>query len=100
VDRGDLGVALRQAMTNIQLYFAIGIPSLMVLIGVLVNAFTANQLGQQLGARITSLENTVNSRIGSLETRIGSLESRFDILTGKVADLDTRLSLIEDRLKR
>jgi predicted nuclease with TOPRIM domain len=87
-------------MTNIQLYFAIGIPSLMVLIGVLVNAFTANQLGQQLGARITSLENTVNSRIGSLETRIGSLESRFDILTGKVADLDTRLSLIEDRLKR
>ena len=80
-------------MTNIQLYLAIGIPSLMVLIGVLVNTFNSNQLGTHLSARITSLENTVNNRIGSLE-------SRFEILTGKVADLDTRLSLIEDRLKR
>ena len=88
-----LGVGFRQAVTNIQLYFAIGIPSLMVLIGVLVNAFTSSQLGTHLSARIASLENTVNSRIGSLE-------SRFEILTGKVADLDTRLSLIEDRLKR
>lgn len=87
-------------MTNIQLYFAIGIPSLMVLIGVLVNAFTSNQLGTHLSARITSLENTVNNRIGSLETRIGSLEGRFEILVGKVAEVDTRLSLIEDRLKR
>jgi hypothetical protein len=88
-------------MNNTQLYFAIGVPSLMVLIGVLVQGFIIGNLGSQLGARMTSIENVLGARITSLEARMLSLESSFHenmrILTGKVADIDTRLSRLEDR---
>jgi hypothetical protein len=46
-----------------------------------------------INARITSLETTVNSRFGSLETRFGTL-------IGKVIEVDTRLTRVEERLER
>ena len=75
-------------MTDTQLYLAIGIPGLMVLIGMLVNAgfFVA-----------------LNGRMSALETRFQTLENkfdtRFDLLLGKVIELDNRLTRLEERLK-
>ena len=69
-------------MTDLQLYLAIGVPMLMN--GVLFLA--------------------LNSRMSALETRMTSLEgtftARFDLMMGKIMDVDTRLSVLEDRLKR
>ena len=42
--------------------------------------------------------------MASLEARMLSLETtmtaRFDLMMGKLMDLDTRLSVLEDRFKR
>jgi hypothetical protein len=79
-------------MTDAQLYLAIGLPSLVVMSGILVNGLLIQQLGNQLSARITSLETSLNSRISSLETR-------FETLTGKVIEIDNRLTRLEERLE-
>jgi hypothetical protein len=46
---------------------------------------------------------SADSRMASMEARLLSIESsnttRFDLIMGKLADLDTRLSVMEDRRK-
>ena len=76
-------------MTDIQLYLAIGIPTIAVVLGLITNGFLFNSLS----ARMSSLE----ARMLSLET---SVNQRFDILIGKVSEMDTRLSILEDRSNR
>ena len=75
-------------MTDQQLYLSIGLPSLLVLVGILVN----------VGYFVS-----INSRIQALETRldgrINSLETKFDLLIGKVVELDNRLTRIEEKLR-
>jgi hypothetical protein len=47
---------------------------------------------------------SIDSRFASMEARMLTLETsmttRFDLIMGKLADLDTRLSLLEDRSKK
>lgn len=76
-------------MTDAQLYFAVGIPAIALVLGMIGNGFLFNALS----ARMTSLE----SRMLSFEN---SLNTRFEMVMGKLADLDTRLSIIEDRSQR
>lgn len=74
-------------MTDTQLYLAIALPSFVALVGILVNVgyFVA-----------------LNRRVDRLEDRVGRLEekfdTRFDLLIGKVSELDTRVIRIEDKL--
>jgi hypothetical protein len=79
-------------MTNVQLYITIGIPTLAVLIGILLNGFLYNAINTGL-----------NSRMGILESRMLSLETTmtacFDLLMGKLMEMDSRLSVLEDRGK-
>ena len=76
-------------MNDVQLYLAIGLPTLLLAVGMVGNGF----LYYALSARMSSL----GARMLALET---SLSQRMDILTGKVAEVDTRLSVLEDRWKR
>ena len=73
-------------MTDAQLYLAIGLPTIVLTLGMIVNGFLFNALS----ARISSLE----ARMLSLET---SVNQRIDMLIGKVAEIENRLS---DRSKR
>ncbi len=86
-------------MSDQQLYLSIGVPSLVALIGILINV----TLFTTLNTRISSLESRLDSRISTeiarLESNIQSLLSKFDILTGKVIELDNRLTRLEERLK-
>jgi hypothetical protein len=75
-------------MTDAQLYLAIGLPTLAVMLGILVNGLLVSQMGNQLGARMTSLEN-----------RMMSLETRFETLTGKVIEIDNRLTRLVERIQ-
>ena len=69
-------------MTNAQLYLTIGIPTIAVLTGILLKGF----LYSSLSTRISSLESTVTTR--------------FDLLMTRLMEMDSRLSVVEDRLKR
>jgi hypothetical protein len=102
-DRDGARGGLRGSLTNQQLYLSTGIPTLTVLVTFLVNVgyFVT------INTRITSLEMRLDTRIGSLETRldgrIASLETKFDtkfdILVGKVIEMDNRIVRLEERLK-
>jgi hypothetical protein len=70
-------------VTGVQLYLAIGIPTLAVLIGILTNVIQWNAM---------------NARFNSLEARFNGLDIKFDTLTGKVIDVDNRVTRIEAKL--
>jgi hypothetical protein len=78
-------------MTDSQLYLVIGLPTLAVALGMITNGF----LFSALAARMTSLE----ARMFAMEARLLALETsvnqRIDILTGKISDLGTRLSILK-----
>jgi uncharacterized coiled-coil protein SlyX len=100
-------------MTDTQLYLTIGMPTIAVLVGILVNvSYFAALTGRvaSLETRINSLETRINlletrfdARMNALEARfdarMSSLEAKFDILVGKVIEVDNRLTRVEERLK-
>ncbi len=87
-------------MTNVQLYFAIGIPTFSVLVGIMIGIFQSNHVLNQLNLRFTSLESTMNSRFASMESRMQVLESDMKMLVRLHNDVDVRLARLEERLTR
>jgi hypothetical protein len=90
-------------MTDAQMYFAIGVPVFAIIMSVIGGMFQFSALGARitsletnLGARLTSMEN----RFTNLESRFAGLEARFDTLTGKVIEIDNRLTRVEALLER
>lgn len=96
-------------MTDVQLYLAIGVPTLAVLLGILTNSMQMSAMN----TRISSLENRVDGRFNGLEARFdarfsgletrvdarfNNLDVKFDTLTGKVVDIDNRVTRIEAKL--
>ena len=76
-------------MTDTQLYLSVGIPTLVLALGMIGNGLLFNALS----GRMSSLE----ARMLALET---SMNARFDLIMGRLADVGTRLSVLEDRSKR
>jgi len=87
-------------MNNVQLYFAIGVPTFTVLIGIVIGIFQSNHVLNQLNLRFTSLESTMNTRFGSLEGRMQMLDADMKTLVRANNDLDVRLARLEERLAR
>jgi hypothetical protein len=81
-------------MTDVQLYLAVGIPTFAVLVGILTNIVHHSAVNARF--------NAVDTRISNLETRVdarfNNLDLKFDTLTGKVIDLDNRVTRIEAKL--
>jgi hypothetical protein len=79
-------------MTNTQVYLAIGLPCLTIMASLVISVV------QWFGVR----ESIREIREGMREIRddIRGLNAKLDILTGKVAEIDTRLTLIEERFHR
>jgi hypothetical protein len=71
-------------MSNNQLYLAIGLPCTTIMVSLIIS------LVQLSG---------VKDSIREIREDIRSLNAKFDILTGKLAEMDTRLSVIEERVK-
>ena len=65
-----------QGMSDAQLYLAIGLPSFVALVGILVNV----------------------GYFVALNGRMTRVEDKLDVLTGKVADVNNRVVRIEDKL--
>jgi hypothetical protein len=87
-------------VTDTQLYLAIGIPTIALVLGMIGNGYLFNALS----ARMSGLDSSVSARMSSLESRMLALETsmntRFDLIMGRLSDVDTRLSVLEDRSKR
>jgi hypothetical protein len=87
-------------MNNVQLYFAIGVPTFTVLVGIVIGIFQSNHVLNQLNLRFTSLESAINTRFGSLEGRMLMLEGDMKTLVRASNDLDGRFARLEERLAR
>jgi hypothetical protein len=98
-------------MTDMQLYLAVGLPVFAFLLNITLGVIQTNSIQARitsvesaLNSRLTSLESNTNARFSSLESnmnaRFTSVEARFDTLTGKVVEMDNRLTRVEERLFR
>jgi hypothetical protein len=88
-------------MSNLQFYLTIGIPTLAVLIGILMNTVSSIAINARLNsqdARFSSLETRISNLETRFDARFNSLEVKFDTLIGKVIDLDNRVTRIEAKL--
>ena len=94
-------------MTDTQLYLAIGLPVFAVMLniiaGIVQHSSTQSRF-TSVESRFTNPESTMNGRFTSLEStmnaRFTSVESRFETLTGKVIEMDNRLTRLETWLER
>lgn len=89
---------------NQALILALGnVPTIItVLIGILLNNGRINDLNARMTGFETSIENrltSIDGRMASIENRLTNLENkfdtRFDLLLSKVVELDNRLTRIE-----
>ena len=87
-------------MTDTQLYLAVGMPTIAILLGILINGLQFHRATADLSARISTIETSINARFASLEARLASVETRLDILIGKMMDFDGRLSRLEERREK
>jgi hypothetical protein len=79
-------------MTNVQLYFAIGVPTFTVLIGIMIGVFQLNHVLNQINLRFTSLETTMNTRFSTLEGRMNLFDQDMKTLVRVTNELDVRLA--------
>ncbi|HYI94861.1 MAG TPA: hypothetical protein VEX68_15050 [Bryobacteraceae bacterium] len=86
-------------MSEQQLYLSIGIPSTVALVGILVNIGYFVIINTRIQALETRLDSRINSIENRLESKMSSLEGKFDLLVGKVVDIDNRLTRVEEQLK-
>jgi hypothetical protein len=84
-DAGELQRVI-QVMDNVQLYLAIGAPIVFNGIMFTVLAVTSASRMTALEARMSALENTMTTR--------------FDLILGRLMDLDTRLARLVERSHR
>ena len=74
-------------MTNEQLYLAIGVPSFVALIGIVINV-----------ALYIHLSTRTEGRFVSMDARFDHLAARLETLTVKVVEIYNRVIRIEDKL--
>jgi len=77
-------------MSNVQFYLTIGIPTLAVLIGIMMNVVHFNSINSRFSSQ--------DGRFNSIDARFNNLEVKFDTLIGKFIDLDNRVTRIEAKL--
>ena len=75
----------------------VGIPTLAVLIGFLTNVVQLNVINTRIGNMETRLDAHHNLDV-KVDARFNSLDVKLDTLTGKVIDLDNRVTRIEAKL--
>ena len=87
-------------MNNVQLYFAIGIPTFTVLCSLMIGIFQLNHTLTMINARFSSLESNMSTRFNLLEAKMGVFEQDMKTLVKVTNDLDVRLARIEERTSR
>jgi len=87
-------------MTNVQLYFAIGIPTFTVLVSLVIGIYQLNHVVNQMNLRFTSLENRMNSLESWLDSRMAVIEADIKTIVRIFGDLDVRLARLEERTAR
>ncbi|HEX7359096.1 MAG TPA: hypothetical protein VF283_01255 [Bryobacteraceae bacterium] len=81
-------------MSDTQLYFAIGIPCFTIIVSLIISIINVAGIRQEM----REIRADVRAMRSNFADDIRSIRATLDLMTGKLADLDTRVSLIEDRI--
>jgi hypothetical protein len=87
-------------MNNVQLYFAIGIPTFTVLVSLVIGIYQLNHVVNQINLRFTTLENRMSSLESRLDSRMSVIEADIKTVVRIIGDLDVRLARLEERTAR
>jgi hypothetical protein len=87
-------------MTNIQPYFAIGVPTFTVLLGMMVGVFQLNHVMNQINLRFTALEDRMSSLESRLGARMSVIEGDIRTIMRIIGYLDVRVARLEERTTR
>ena len=80
-------------MTNLQLYLAMGVPSFVALIGIVVNVSLYIHLSSTMNSRFDG----VDRRFESVDRHFESIERRLEMIQGDTHQMDIRLTKLEAR---
>lgn len=89
-----------EAMTNIQLYFAIGIPTFTVLCSLMIGIFQLNHAVGQINLRFTSLDSRFNSLESRMDARMSVIEADLKTIVRLIGDTEVRIARLEERTAR
>lgn len=87
-------------MTNSQLYIAIGLPCLTLIFSFALQFFAIRDLRSETREFRTELRSDFRDFKAEIREDLQSMRAAIEILTGKVIEIDKRLSVIEDRYGR
>ena len=87
-------------MTNVQLYFAIGIPTFTVLASLVIGIFPLNHSVNQVDLRSATLENRMSSLESRLDGRMSVIGADIKTLIRIIGDMDVRIARLEERTAR
>src|SRR5579863_164939 len=75
---------------SIQLALSIGVPTLAVLMGILINNSRLGDVNSRMGD-VNSRLNDMNSRLVDMNSRIGDMNSRIADMNSRLGDLRTHM---------
>jgi hypothetical protein len=87
-------------VTNIQLYFSIGIPTFTILVSLVIALFQNNHALNQINARFTTLDGRLSALGSRLDARMLVIDSDIKTVVRIIGDLDVRLARLEERTAR
>jgi len=87
-------------MTNVQLYFSIGIPTFTILASLIIALFQNNHALNQINARFTTLDNGMSSLESRLDIKMSVIDGDIKTVVRIIGDLDVRLARLEERTAR
>ena len=94
-------------MTDVQLYLALGIPFLSIVTAMVISNSRINDMRDLLRAEIQSVRvetqgefKAVHADLAEQRRILDRIAAGIDALTGKVIDIDNRLTRLEERMER
>jgi chaperonin cofactor prefoldin len=89
-------------MNNLPTLLTITVPTFVVLIGILLNRHDYNRLNDKLDGSIERLNGKLDGSIERLNTKFDALQRQMHedmmLIMGRLNDLDSRLSRVEERM--
>ena len=87
-------------MTNVQLYLALGIPFLSLVVAMVISNSRINDMRDLLRAEMQGEFKAIRTELAEQRRILDRLVVSIDMLTGKVVEIDNRLSRLEERMDR
>jgi uncharacterized membrane-anchored protein YhcB (DUF1043 family) len=87
-------------MSDLQLFFAAGLPTITVLIGILLSQRSTDKLEKRIDGvdkRIDSLEQRIDSRFNRVESRLDRIEADLREFYRTIGQHEIRMDTLEKR---